>query len=314
VNSSSASRHGTPDGREPPRVSVVTPVYNGARFLAEAVASVLAQTYESWELLLIDDGSIDGSRELAERYAAEHPGRIRSLHHPGHENRGAAASRNMGIAHARGEYLALLDADDVWLPHKLVEQVALLDAHPDVSMVYGSADWWYSWTGTRKDRARDRLDSPGFPSGQVIEPPLLLQTCLRERAPMPLPTTVLLRREAVEAMGGFEDTLPVVYDDQAFFTKLLLVGRVLPFDTSWARYRRHPDSSCAAAARTGETEALAGRYLAWAEHYLEEHGWRGTPVWNALRLRIWKHRHPRLAGIIRQVKHALRTLFRFGRT
>jgi len=122
-----------------PRVSVVMPVCNAAAFLEEAVRSVLEQTYGSWELLLIDDGSTDGSRALAERFAAEHPARIRCLHHPNNENRGASATRNLGISHARGEYLALLDADDVWLPGKLEKQVVFLDLHPEVAAV-GS---WY---------------------------------------------------------------------------------------------------------------------------------------------------------------------------
>jgi len=289
----------------PPRVSVVMPVYNAERFLSEAIESVLQQTYASWELLLIDDGSTDGSRALAERYASEHPERIRTLHHPGQQNLGASATRNLGILHARGEYLALLDADDVWLPQKLAEQVPLLDSHPEVGMVYGSAFWWYSWTEKSKDFARDRVDPPGFPSQRDIEPPHLLLSCLRERSPMPLPTTVLLRREVVDRVRGFEERLPVVYDDQAFFTKLLLIVRVLPVDTCWAKYRRHSDSSCAVAARAGTTEQMAEAYLRWAEWYLAENGWDGTSVWKALRLRIWKHKHPRIANTVRNVKHFL---------
>ena len=114
------------------RVSIVTPFLNAARFFEESVESVLAQTYQHWELLLVDDGSFDGSAEIAERYATAHPDRIRYLAHPSRTNQGASASRNLGARHARGEYLAYLDADDVYLPAKLQEQVPLLDAHPDV--------------------------------------------------------------------------------------------------------------------------------------------------------------------------------------
>src|SRR3954451_25115181 len=83
----------------PPRVSVVTPFLNAERFLAEAVDSVLAQTYTDWELLLVDDGSSDGSTEVARNYVGLNPARVRYLEHPGHMNRGTSASRNLGIRH-----------------------------------------------------------------------------------------------------------------------------------------------------------------------------------------------------------------------
>ncbi|HUG86498.1 MAG TPA: glycosyltransferase, partial [Euzebya sp.] len=96
-----------------PLVSVVVPFYNDGQFLEDAIDSVRAQAFEEWELLLVDDGSTDGSTRVARRAAADHSGRIRYLDHPGHANRGAPASRNRGIAMARGSYVAFLDADDV---------------------------------------------------------------------------------------------------------------------------------------------------------------------------------------------------------
>ena len=94
-------------------VSTIIIFLNAERFLAEAIESVLAQTYPTWELWLVDDGSTDRSSQLARDYAARHAARIHYLEHPGHENRGKSASRNLGLRHARGEYVALLDADDV---------------------------------------------------------------------------------------------------------------------------------------------------------------------------------------------------------
>src|SRR4051812_27035882 len=110
-------------------VSVITIFLDGERFLAEAVDSLLAQTYADWELLLVDDGSSDGSTAIARAYAAGRPERIRYLEHEGHANLGMSASRNLGLQHARGEYVAFLDADDVYRPEKLERQVALLQAH-----------------------------------------------------------------------------------------------------------------------------------------------------------------------------------------
>src|SRR5262245_39269876 len=97
----------------PPLISAITIFLNGDRFIREAIESVLAQTYQSWERLLGDDGSTDGSSAIALEYASRFPGRIRYIEHEGHHNRGMSASRNAGIRHARGRYIALLDADDV---------------------------------------------------------------------------------------------------------------------------------------------------------------------------------------------------------
>src|ERR671930_538107 len=97
-----------------PLVSVVVIFLNAERFLQEAIESVFAQTYPAWELLLVDDGSSDESTAIAQCYAAHHAGQVRYLEHPRHANRGMSASRNLGIRHAHGAYIAFLDADDIW--------------------------------------------------------------------------------------------------------------------------------------------------------------------------------------------------------
>jgi glycosyltransferase involved in cell wall biosynthesis len=122
-----------------PRVSVIIIFLNGERFIEEAVESVLSQDFDSFELILVDDGSTDGSTAIARTYAEQHPHRVRYVDHPDHANRGMSASRNRGLGVARGEYVAFIDADDVWSPNKLTEQVAIMDAHPEVGMLCGAA-------------------------------------------------------------------------------------------------------------------------------------------------------------------------------
>src|SRR5438876_6978821 len=139
-----------------PLVSVIVIFFNAEEFIQEAIQSVFAQTYASWELLLVDDGSTDGSFAIAQR-CAKASGKVRYLEHAGHENRGMSVSRNLGIANATGEYIAFLDADDVWLPHKLEQQVAALESQPEVGMIYGPAQWWYSWSGNPEDLQRDYI-------------------------------------------------------------------------------------------------------------------------------------------------------------
>ena len=138
-----------------PLVSVVIIFWNAERFLQEAIESVLGQSYSAWELLLVDDGSTDGSTAIARHCAGRYPERVRYLEHPGHANLGMSAARNCGVRGARGPCVAFLDADDVWFPTTLQDQVAVLEAHPDAAMLYGPIQWWYSWTGRSEDRERD---------------------------------------------------------------------------------------------------------------------------------------------------------------
>ncbi|MGV7223528.1 MAG: glycosyltransferase family 2 protein, partial [Nitrospinales bacterium] len=126
-----------------PLVTAIIIFLNEERFLEEAIESVFAQTYDHWELLLVDDGSTDHSTEIALRYSAQYPKKIRYLEHEGHQNREKSSSRNLGMHHARGEYIAYLDGDDVWLPHKLARQVMILESNPNAAMVYGPLRMWH---------------------------------------------------------------------------------------------------------------------------------------------------------------------------
>src|ERR1700712_5663869 len=119
------------------RVTAIIIFLNGEKFIAEAIESVLAQSYTDWELMLCDDGSTDGATAIAKQYAEKFPGKIRYLEHPGHENRGMSASRMLGGRNSTGEFVTWLDADDVWTPNKLQRQVEILDANPQAAMVYG---------------------------------------------------------------------------------------------------------------------------------------------------------------------------------
>src|SRR5947199_8449305 len=119
-----------------PLVSVVVIFLNAEEFIQVAIESVLAQTYEEWELLVVDDGSTDKSRSIALQYVEKHPNKIRYLEHAGRQNRGMSASRNLGIANAKGEYIALLDADDVWIAKKLMHQVGRIESHHSAAMSF----------------------------------------------------------------------------------------------------------------------------------------------------------------------------------
>lgn len=155
-------------------VSVIIIFLNAEKFIEGVIKSVFAQTYDHWELLLVDDGSTDTSTDIALRYAEQFPEKVRYLEHANHQNRGMSASRNLGIRNAKGEYIAFLDADDVWLPHKLERQVAILGSQPEVAMVYGLVLYWYSWTGNPEDTQRDVPSKLLVQPNTLVKPPTLL--------------------------------------------------------------------------------------------------------------------------------------------
>jgi len=112
-----------------PKISVIIPTYNSAQFIAEALESVFVQTYKDYEVIVVDDGSTDNTKEVLKPYMSK----IRYIYK---ENGGAASARNVGIKNARGEYIAFLDSDDLWLPEKLEKQVKYFEEHLQVDMVF----------------------------------------------------------------------------------------------------------------------------------------------------------------------------------
>lgn len=300
----------------PVLVSIVTIFFDAGAFLDEAVASVLAQTYEHWELLLVDDGSTDASREAARRWADRHPARIRYLEHPGHQNRGMSASRNLGVRHARGEVLAFLDADDVYLPDKLMHQVRLLADHPEVGMVYGATEYWYGWTGEATARARDRTRRQGVAPG-IVPPPALLAPLVRDEARTPCTCGVLLRRAAFERADGFEERFRGMYEDQAFFYKIFARVPVLVDDRVLDRYRQHAGShvhtqeATGAWARHAPSPARA-EFLRWLDAFVAAEGLADAALRRAIRRELRPYASP-LLGWVYVARHHARARLRGAR-
>jgi glycosyltransferase involved in cell wall biosynthesis len=120
-----------------PKVSICIPAYNHARFLPAAIESALAQTYPNVEIVIWDDGSTDGSLEIARSYAAKYPSVVRVFIHPDHKNLGVAKTSNAAFKQSTGVYWSGLPSDDVLLPDKIEQQVRFLESHRDVGWVYG---------------------------------------------------------------------------------------------------------------------------------------------------------------------------------
>jgi hypothetical protein len=139
--------------------------------------------------------------------------------------------------------IALLDADDVWLPEKLEQQVTIMNSHPKVGMVYGDTLYWYSWTNNPEDLSRDFIPLSGVEPNVVIKHPSLLPMYLLGNTFAPCTCSVLIRRAIVKDMDGFDETFTGannIYEDQAFYAKLCLRAPVYIANTCWDRYRQHP--------------------------------------------------------------------------
>jgi glycosyltransferase involved in cell wall biosynthesis/SAM-dependent methyltransferase len=293
-----------------PRVSCIMIFRNAERFMTEAIESVLAQSVSSWELLLVDDGSSDASTTIARTYAARHPERIRYCEHPRHEHRGMSASRNLGIAHARGEFIGFLDSDDVWLPHKLAAHTAILDAHPDAAMVYGPSQYWHGWTDDPADAARDHYGDLCVPPDALHGPGDLLALGLETGGgSMPGICSVLVRREMVAEVGGFEESFRGCYEDQVFLCKVFLRAVIFVTGTCSDRYRQHPWSSCVQAMRTGEYHPVLPHrarrtFLEWLRWYLAAEGCADPRVLAALQRNLLPYDHPLLYGSLERLRYA----------
>lgn len=276
-----------------PTVSVVIIFFNAERFIDEAIASVFAQSYRDWELILVDDGSTDGSTAKALAASRRWSGRVQYIEHEGHANRGMSPSRSRGVDHARGRFVAFLDADDVWQPVKVEQQVAALEAHPRASAVYGSPMYWYSWSDDPAEASRDHRPDLGFAADRIFDPPeLLFLTSPLGSGPVPCPSDVMIRRDAIARVGGFEPGFRGAYEDVAFFSKLYLYEPVLVTSQGWTHYRIHPDSCMSVTVREGRYESIRLFFLNWFEQYLSRQGLTGTEAWSRLQRKLAPYRHP----------------------
>lgn len=169
-----------------PIVSVVTPTFNRAEYLHHAIESVLAQTVEQFELLVVDDGSTDSTPELMDRYAGDP--RIRYFRQP---NQGQSVARNRGIREAKGDFVCFLDSDNAWLPEKLAKSLDVFRNKPECHIVYGDyieIDQWGKELGVNRMRRY---------SG-VITPELLKDNFISMN-------TTMTRRRCFDDMGGFDE-------------------------------------------------------------------------------------------------------------
>ncbi len=211
-----------------PRVSVIVPVLNGARWLREALNSILDQTMNDLEIIVIDDGSSDGSPDIARSMCEQGERRVRVFEF---DHGGLATARNRGMERALGDYYALLDSDDAWLPHHLEAAMAAFDNDPDLGLVHANiqrVDEHGAAIGVPKrhwDTAEDAFEAIALRHEHVSCP------------------TAVVAREAIEAVGGFDERFNGLgCEDRDLWLRVSERFRIRYLDHVAARYRVHSSS------------------------------------------------------------------------
>ncbi len=205
-----------------PAVTVIIPNYNHTQYIVAAIESVLAQSFRSFEIVVVDDGSTDNSREVVAGFGEQ----VRYVYQ---ENQGLAGARNTGLRAARGKLVGLLDADDVWEPEYLRTMVDLAERHPEAAVYYCRAQ---------------AMDGAGLPLPQVFGGPVLPTAALYQsllRANSIIPSTVLLRRAVIAAAGLFDQQLRSC-EDWELWLRLLPEREFVGTEACLVRYRLHPFS------------------------------------------------------------------------
>jgi glycosyltransferase involved in cell wall biosynthesis len=251
-------------------VSAVIPAFNEERFIATAIESVLSQTYPPVECIVVDDGSTDGTAEVARGFGSQ----VRLVQG---ESRGAAAARNRGADLAEGDMLAFLDADDRWLPERLERQVKELEAEPRAAAVMCAVEV---------------VDSDQRPLGVIRpDPEPTIEELLQFRSELgSTGSNLLATRECYEAIGGFDETLPskAGAEDWLMIFRLLERGALTTIPDVLVQYRVHGGNYSAGAARL-EADILHAFNRIYSDPAVQ-------PRVKRLRRRAYANLHRMLAG------------------
>ena len=210
-----------------PKVTILTPLYNGEQYIEQAILGILGQSYRDFEYYIINDGSTDHGADIIRRITDKRVNIIEQ------DNKGAAAAINNGLRRALGEYVGFCDQDDIWLSDKLERQVAFLDAHPDADVVYSDA---------RMADAEGKFLSETWMQSRRTSPCTGSSMCmlpLFERNFICAPLVVLMRKKLFEDIGFFNETFSSAYDYEFWFRMLEADKTVEFIEEPLAVWRTH---------------------------------------------------------------------------
>lgn len=289
-----------------PLVSIIIPFYNREEFLGEAIESVLAQSEKDWELLLINDGSTDKSNETAKAFVEKYPTKIKLFSHEKNENKGAHAARNVGVANSRGKYITFLDSDDIFFADTLERELRAFEENPEADAVCGTLECWYSWSDEADKWEKDFVIDLVLETEKLYQPPDLLVHNLKAGGRKPGINCVMVKGCFAKKFGVFKDNYRYAWEDQVFWAKVSLYGKIYVMDAVLAKYRQHPASTCAVEMQDGQDIYSIQIFFNWLENYLQTKNIKNKDIWKALQgFRRTNSIETRLRGL----KHIYRRIF-----
>lgn len=215
-----------------PKVSVVLPVFNGAQFIGNAIQSVLKQSFRDFEVIVVDDGSTDGTEKVVRQYSD-------GIRYHFQSNQGAGVARNIGVSLAQGEWIAFLDADDTWYPDKLKIQLNFAAALPEIALFYSDMD-----TVDDKDRVTEQAFLGKRLERRRRRKRRNLVSIIFDDRPPPYPSTVFIKKNAFIEAGAFSPLFRGNYhEDLEFFSRVAQRFPIYFIPQSLAQYRAHDSKS-----------------------------------------------------------------------
>lgn len=289
-----------------PLVSVIIPFYNIEQFLTEAILSVIDQDYKNWELLLIDDGSFDESTNIAKSYCNQ---QISYYRHLDGQNKGVAASRNLGISFAKGEFVAFLDGDDKWLKEKLTQQINIFFSEPKAAMICEASLYWHDWETEEK---KNVLKEVGVPGDQLYKPFELAEKLapLRKGKTAPSPSSIIIKKEVLEKVEGFVECFIGIYapyEDQAFLFKIYLNEFVYVSSRCNNLYRQRTGSVMNVYKIRDQKNAIKYYYLKWAKNYMKIHQIKHPIIENLIKTEIKLYKYSFLMKYAKTFKNKIKS-------
>lgn len=247
-----------------PKISVITPLYNGSKMISETLESILSQDYKDWELIFFDDGSSDGTQELAKKYADVYKDRIFYFEHKENANYGTAYTRNRAVEKSSGEIISFIDQDDIWYTNKLSHQMGIFDSLKDCSMIWGPSLYWYKDRSFKQPVGYRELGL----SSRVYNPPEFVRIFLSNFRGTPLPSASLVRRKHFDEAGGYEESIKGS-EDIVLWVKLADRFSICYDDEILLKYRKHQDSTLRQATESGKMNEWNLIFYKWVIDFLK---------------------------------------------
>jgi len=241
-----------------PRVSVIIPTYNCGQYICETLNSVIEQAYEDYEIIIIDSSSTDNTKELIERYINKSPEKIKYFYQ---ESAGVAAARNKGLREAKGEFIAFLDGDDIWLTKKLGWQIKIMEENPEVAMLSTDVEmfnqdslikpsmWRFNYTEENRS-LRWEIIQKQFNDSSIIKRNLPHDLLFDN---VVITSSVIVRRKCLDQVGYFDTSFSIA-EDYDLWVRISEVFPIIYFNKVTARYRYREDGL------SGERELRKAKY------------------------------------------------------